>query len=462
MKKLAVIILILFLMPIALADGMIIDPHGPVMERGQQAAITYEKTSNGYLQKMIISVSSDPLHKDTKAAWIFPVPSNPDDVVIDVVTQFPRMYGYELISQAEKDVKEIIEFTRISLILPIFKYFVRGTVAMQKAAAPTVEGVWIDIGQEVIVYEEIEKEGVTVQTLGAKEGSSLWIFLQRQGLEVPMKSIKFFDYYIDKDYTFVVAFLTPEKENSEEIAEKIMPSSQEIGRYPYRNIGVEVMFHTDKIFYPLLPTSIYGSEKIPATIWVIGDFVKPKLYEAINSFVETKYYKSTSVPYSQLEEFFGDLKQKTDVKYTVISLNNAPSKYLTEDMWIEKGTPANVQYAEWLTSFTYRNTGWAGFFMLAIISAIAGTIMGVVLFQDKWWKLTLTSLANCLSIIGLIIALVFVKTEDIDKDLKRRMKEAGILTISRDFKRKLIFLVGFIVWFLLIGWFVQWLLISPL
>ena len=472
MKKITtIILLILFLMPMALADGMIIDPYGPVMEKGQQAAIIYEKKGDEYLEKMIISVQTDPIHKD-KAAWIFPVPAEPDDVVIDVVTQFPRMRGYEVLREAKTNIENIIDFAKMSLIFPIFlqNMFFRGGYAPMQMEA-LAKDAYIDIGQGVTIYEQIEKEGITVQTLGANEGSTLWIFLRREGLEVPMETITVFDHYIDEDYTFVVAFITPEESKplydepyiAPEPATPEMRKAQIMPYYRGRNLGVEVMFHTDKLYYPLLPTSIYKSEKIPATIWVIGDHVTPKVYDKIEGFVETKYFKSTGYQnYPMLEEFFGDLRNEKNMKYTTISLRNVPSKYLTEDLWIEEKTPANIQYANWITSLTYRNTGKLGFLMIAIISALSGMIVGLIIFRENWWKLMIVSLANCLSIIALIIALVFVKTRKIDAKLKEQLREAGVLTVTRDFKKKALFIVGFIVAFYIIAWAIKTMFVMPL
>ena len=74
----------------ALADGMIIrpDPYSDrwdyLGESNQQAFINYEDG----LEKMILSIGME--ETSGNAVWIFPVPSEPNKVVIDVVTQFPK------------------------------------------------------------------------------------------------------------------------------------------------------------------------------------------------------------------------------------------------------------------------------------------------------------------------------------------------------------------------------------
>ena len=76
-------------------------------------------------------------------------------------------------------------------------------------------------------------------------------------------------------------------------------------------------------------------------------------------------------------------------------------------------------------------------------------------------KFAIIGLANCLSIIGLIIATVFVKTKKIDPKLKKQIKQAG-LTVTATDHRKIIFVIAFSVLFLLLSWLLGSLLMAPL
>ncbi len=86
---------------LALADGMIIrpDPYSDrwdyLGESNQQAFINYE----GGLEKMILSIGME--ETSGNVVWIFPVPAEPNKVVIDVVTKFPRLSGEEISKKAK-------------------------------------------------------------------------------------------------------------------------------------------------------------------------------------------------------------------------------------------------------------------------------------------------------------------------------------------------------------------------
>ncbi|MFH1331850.1 MAG: hypothetical protein ABIH63_01025, partial [archaeon] len=81
---------------------------------------------------------------------------------------------------------------------------------------------------------------------------------------------------------------------------------------------------------------------------------------------------------------------------------------------------------------------------------------------EQWWKITLISLANCLSIIGLIVALFFVRTRKVDSSLKKQMKQAGLVTVSTDFMRKFIFVLSFSVLFVIFAYLLGAIVKAPL
>ncbi|PIN71850.1 hypothetical protein COV21_03995, partial [Candidatus Woesearchaeota archaeon CG10_big_fil_rev_8_21_14_0_10_45_5] len=61
-------------------------------ENQQLAAINYK---DGF-ENMLISIGlNDDIHGE-KAVWMFPVPANPDDVVIDILKGFPLLQGKDI------------------------------------------------------------------------------------------------------------------------------------------------------------------------------------------------------------------------------------------------------------------------------------------------------------------------------------------------------------------------------
>jgi len=446
MKKLiAMFLLCLFLVPLVLADGMIIKPHDYIVEKGQVAYIDYNKDAK--LEKMLLGIQLDNVH-DQKAAWIFPVPSSPNDVAIDVLPNLPNYYGQEVKSYARNIIDGIVRNLVAYQLWPALFFFPRMVYSMNAAESlgKTMDSVSIETGQSVVIYEHIEKYGITTELVGARDGAAIRLYLVNKGLEVPFEANTVLRNYADKDYTFVVSWL-----NDQQIYPPYDNTGFQQGMpyYGYRQLGVQVMFKTDKAYYPLLPTSVYGSEKVPATIFFNG-YVEPVVPESIKSFTKTTYMKNSGSYYPQSEYPFSP--GITPNEYTVISINDVPSKFFTDDMWFTEGAPSNVNYASSLVDNFSNNTGTKAWFVVLAMSLLLGSLLGFIIFREQWWKLALVSLATGLSIIGLIIALFFVKTKGVDAGLKQKIKQAGLVTVSRDFTRKFIFVLSFSVLFVILAY----------
>jgi len=54
-------------------------------------------------------------------------------------------------------------------------------------------------------------------------------------------------------------------------------------------LGVSITFPTDKIYFPLKPTSVYGSQKVPIVIYVMGH-VTPDIYPEIEKDTQVNYF----------------------------------------------------------------------------------------------------------------------------------------------------------------------------
>jgi hypothetical protein len=468
MKKLiAVFLLCLFLMPFVLADGMIIEPGRYIIERGQVAFIDYNKDTK--MQKMLVGIQVDEVH-GSKAAWILPVPSNPDNVAIDVLPNMPRYYGQEVKSYASRIADNLFQNLVAYQVWPVIFLFrpIMYASEMTKGGFGNAAPASIETGQSVVVYEHIEKYGVTTELVGAVDNRAIKTYLTNKGLDVPFEAYTVLDNYNGKGYTFVVSWLNqPEvypmavpsgespSDNSNTATNDMMPPY-----YGYRQLGVQVMFKTDKAYYPLLPTSVYGSEKVPATVYITG-YVEPVVPDGIKAFTKTAYMKTSSRSYPM--PLYGDFSSgNTPNEYTVVSIVDAPSKFLDDDMWFTEGAPTNVKYASSFVDNLDRNLGTKAWFIVMILSVLLGSLLGFIIFREQWWKLALVSLATGLSIIGLVVALFFVKTKKVDDSLKQRIKQAGLVTVSRDFKRKFIFVLSFSVLFVIIAYLLTVLLKAPL
>lgn len=455
-KLLATILLCLVLLPLVLADGMVVMPRGYGRERGQLAFIDYDEDTN--LEKMLLSIQVDNI-RGQKAAWVFPVPSNPGDVAIDVIQDMPRYShsGREVRSYARSGINSIKDGILTFQIWPVFFFISRVMYSESFDNAEIAKDVSIEIGQSVSVYEHIEKYGVTTELVGAEDGAAVRLYLVNKGLEVPFEANNVLRNYADKDYTFVVAWL----DDSGSSLVKEVNGDFGAPDYPpdYRRVGVQVMFKTEKAYFPLLPTSVYGSEKVPATIYING-YVTPEVPDGIKSFTRTEYMKGYAPNVEGYPVGYNNYISagNTRGEYTIVSINNAPSKFFTDDLWFSKGAPSNINYASSLVDLLSNNEGKIIFFSALVLSLLLGSLLGFIIFREQWWKLTLASLANILTIIGLVITLFFVRTKNVDPVLKQKIKSAGLVTVSRDFKRKFIFLVSFSVLFVVLVYLVSFLL----
>jgi uncharacterized integral membrane protein len=189
--------------------------------------------------------------------------------------------------------------------------------------------------------------------------------------------------------------------------------------------GVLVMFPTDKIYFPLLPTSVYESKIVPATIKVAG-YVTPELFEDIKNFSTVNYYTNARFYGGQgNNDFFGTNKE---TGYTKIEIN-PPSKYLTSDLWIKNAAPAKTIYASLVANHPLA----VSISLLIICSLLAGLLAGLALLKDmrtNIGKIFLLGASNCLSIIGLIAATFYVlpkKSEQEEAALMEKLKQKGYL-----------------------------------
>jgi len=389
-----------------LADGMMFKRYADRWdyydETSQQAFINYE---NG-LQKMIISVGFDAQHgNDT--VWLFPVPSDPNKVAIDVIRNLPYLGGQEISKKAKYEIDEIKDYLRwTQLILP---FFIKSKGFAVTAGEPEHGGFENDVS----VFEHLEKEGITTEIITARTASGLYDYLRSKGLKVESGAIPVLDQYIGRDYSFVVSWISfPDQFISAEDDRdnKRIDSS--------RQRGVFVTFPTREIYFPMLPTSVYGSKIVPATIRIYGH-VSPKISELLKSYTKVEYYIDHDAflwrsPEERkgLEVFYNGPSE--NIKYTKIEIK-APSKFLTEDLWMSSNPPRRTEYV----SFVATHAIFIGILLLILISFVTGIFAGWIAFKDlrkSKLKLGLIGLSNCATIIGVLMATSLARTKAKAKD----------------------------------------------
>ncbi len=390
-----------------LADGIIIrpDPYANrwdyLNESNQQAFINY----NNGLQKMIISVGLDG-ENSKGVVWLFPVPADPNKIAIDVVKNFPQLIGEEISNKAKSNLDDTKKFLQITQI-----YTIPFVALLERSYVDTMDTMYnvpLPLGtkdqgieQDVVLYEHLEKEGITSEIITAKTAFGLYDYLKNKGLKIERGSIPVLDNYIGKEYSFVASWIN----SSENIVSK--------------QRGVFVTFPTRDIYYPMLPTSVYGSKTIPTTIRVIGH-VSPKVFHDIKSYTKTEYYIDSYPSFADdLKNFYNG--QTQNVKYTKIEIN-APSKFLTDDLWISNSAPIKTYYS----TFFAEHPVISAILLLIISSLITEILAGWIVFKTlrkNIFKLGLVGLSNCLSIFGLLITTILVSTKEKDEGIEPVLTE---------------------------------------
>lgn len=427
----------LFLMPPVKADGaaFIIGRdfsaealHG---EHTQIAAINYEDGK----EKLVIAVKMDQIGEN-EVAWIVPVPSDPEEVEINVLEDFPRFMGTDM-EERVRSAKEgflnaVSGGVALTQIWPLPGLIIYGW---------TMTGFGGLAGRGVEVYAEVEKEGILTQVVTAETSQGLYDYLTEKGVSVSDLSIPVLDDYIGGDYCFVVSWLTG-------------TGSPEGYRVP----AIFVEFPTEKIFYPLKPTSLYGERGVPVILYVIG-FVKPDFYEEIEEYARYKYFETgVYVTDDWPSEFYSggfpegyytriNIGSENSVYFyfygdEAMSVETPPAKNFVGDLWMEKpgSPPPEVERAVFISNaFSILSSPLGSIAWLALVSIISALIAGVLVFRDSGIsKLGVIGLANCLTIIGLILA------------MKKLEKEK-----SRDEK------IGFLVLFSVFFWVINLFVIFP-
>ena len=445
----------------AFADGMMIMPAYDdtnwqyAQETHQEAVISYE----GGLQKMLLNVDFEE-NQANGIVWLFPVPATPDKVVIDILKDNVTLRGREISSEASAELKQFRELYHLSQIytMPIYGFLYSLRSSQQTSGFAVQEGMTdslLSVGSQpdVIIQEHIEKEGITTELITAKTADGIYEYFEERDLEIEEGSIPVLDDYIGEDYSFVASWLTPKaKADTSPISvtrsrpaeasfqPQIIPKINQI-KLPTKEMkkGVAVTFPTKKIYFPLIPTSVYGSEVVPAKISIIGH-VSPKIFQDIETYSETEYYIGNRYTYPQVDndaaEFLGITTG--DLKYTRISIE-APSKFLTEDLWITARAPLKTI----LASAIINHLALIGITLFLLISLLAGIISSLILFKKT--KPGFTGLFNIVTILGVVAATFVIGTKERSDEIKpllSQLKEKGYL-----WKRKLaaiLFLPGLV------------------
>jgi len=157
-KAFSFLLILMLLLPTVFADGMVIviddnDMWGFHQETQQTAFIRY----NNGIEKMLISVDIDANINGEKAVWLFPVPSTPEYVEIDIMKGFPMVRGKDINREFNDKLNNnagfMLKYSTFPVSLPILflELFVGRSMGIMSA--------------DTIGFGKGAENGVTIQQL---------------------------------------------------------------------------------------------------------------------------------------------------------------------------------------------------------------------------------------------------------------------------------------------------------
>lgn len=405
MKRTTISIMLVFLllMSNAFADGMVISIHRDpylleipskllrptIVEESEQVAFISWKDG---MEQMIIKIGIKAAVQENETyIWIFPVPAKPKDVVVYHIKYLHyNVKGKDLYKMTKGELKKNAEYIfTFSQIWPIPFMIVDlySSPGYYQASLRSEKSLgWIGRYAEdygVTVHERIEKHGLVSEIITAKEANGLKRYIRdKHGVELPKEIESVFSDYIGKEFTFVV--------------------SESQGKP--KAMAVMVEFPTDVPYFPLKPTSIYGSSRIPIMVYIEG-FWEPNKWREVEHRMVVKHGVEGNTPFIYGEEkFYGSFN-----KFTVVSLNT-PSKYLKQDLYFKKSSTAEV------VNFIREHLIVFSIIIILMLFSLSGIITWAILSR-KWEELVKYVTAGVASIFTPIATLVVFKKAGISSKM---------------------------------------------
>ncbi|HEX9059165.1 MAG TPA: hypothetical protein VF941_03205, partial [Clostridia bacterium] len=356
-------------------------------EEYQFCSISYK---DGY-QNMILLIKPDETNVKN-GVWLFPVPARPEDVKLNVVKRFPELSGVSIQETCNIHLSEAFYYMRLSQLYPFMCNFILPATTCPYKGEYEFEKIG-----------SINKMGVSTEVISAQNIADLSNGLERKGIKIDSLYISKLESYLGKNYSFVVTWINNENMFSNK---KSRVRDDYIRHIIDDLIGVNIVFPSKKIFYPLKSASVYGDRRIPAVIYIEG-FVTPNIFKDISSFTKVSYVTDET---DENNNYFGS-STTNKINYTKIKINSS-SKFFTDDLWIEENVPANVR----IYDFINNSIGLIDFIILfLIISCVSGYISGLISFKKcsiSKHKLILLGLCNIFSILGVITAVYKLKISE--------------------------------------------------
>lgn len=390
-QSLLAVAVMMFTLPYCFADGVAFKSRDfksarPIIQNEQRAVIAHK---NG-TEKMLIAISLA-LEDQENAIWIFPVPGKPETVKVDVLDSFPVFFGRDPRVEAYGILAGIRSLALLTQIYPAFT-----CVCLMPALQKSGEG-------EAFIHGSIDKWGIRAETITAESLNALSNYLQEKKVGLDPNQLKPFERYLGSDYVMVVAWIDSREQLLKEFPEYQAGGPSSSWRWPC----LYVEFPSQKAFYPLIPTGIYGDEKIPIDVITIGYFTQDAKSKLKDRFWP-RYYKQSKKPEGIPPQMYDDLPEE-NVTYTRLHFSG-PAKDLTDDLWLKPTSPPGIRVAEAILKVSDKPFILFGPVLcyIALVSYISAGIAGLILYR-KWRGFDLLGFCNVFTIVAVYFAARWAK-----------------------------------------------------
>ncbi len=355
------------------------------------------------LEQLIVAIKIDAyeLTLGDRAVWLFPVPSAPLDISIEMLSEAPVLQGERLSKLVENSLGTDLLMVCSSQIYPlVFALpFLFGTAGTYSLTPKTGHG-----DNETEVYDHMEKFGMTTEVIGTESSSSLDEYLQGKNLSLSAVAAPAIETYIGENCSFVLSWIS----DTEQFIGNNTPVMGSDGHY-FFSIGVWISFPSEKVFYPLRLTSVYGEEAPPMLLQVVDFASKGWGAHTHNYHAEMDCYvtRSTRVNAS-LAGFFNAWPPESqslslnNVRFTEIMLTTSADG-LADDLWLDSSPPARAS----LGLFIIDHSWVLALLIFVMSSMLASLLAGMICFRRRHpakTKFALLGLFNFLTIIGVWLA----------------------------------------------------------
>jgi len=399
--SLALLVVLPFLFTSVAGDGVIIDPWGMPFEEGAQTAVVLWKDG---LETLALHVSST---SPEGSFWLIPIPNEPETVAVSHVSSL-TFSGYDRGVEAWRAAKSWASFWFVggalsSQFYPVVSPFswlllYRLGIRRPPIYVPLLENAeWLTREEgTVTVHEVVESFGLTSYVVTADDAEALYGFMYDIGLKVPEEVKVVLANYIGSRFSFVVSKVQQWTiREAERPANLSIPEREDLSRMPIvrpQGLGIVITFPSDAPFYPLVPTSVYGSKVVPVRLYLNGLWDIPNLGQPLFTFTKVEHFVYSHISIYTSPEV-RPLSGAELSEYTLVVMD-PPSKYLTTDLTFR---PASLMQLG-------VNFSWVlGILMFLACSVAASGITSVLLGgrnkRDvaKW---SVLGLSNSLTILG--------------------------------------------------------------